>query len=181
MDSSLALGRVTITLHWAVASLMTFQIIGGLIMIDKFYSFYSIHKSIGILALLVIISRVLWRIKKGWPTPVNKLRANEQKLARFIHWVLICGTVAMPLSGMLASGASGYGFGVFDIITFIPINLSTVTPDEVVPYSKFWMDIGYTLHTWIGYTMIAAISLHITGALKHHVVEKDSTLRRMLG
>lgn len=190
MPSTRSFSKTTIFLHWAIALLIVFQLAGGLIMIGKVYSFYPIHKSMGIIAFVIIIARVIWRLREGWPKPAGKRERYELALSKFTHWLLLCCTVVQPIFGMLASGASGHGFGIFNIITFIPANivdthsLETLgyrMPGDVVPYSEFWMHIGYALHSWVGYTMIGAILLHMTGALKHHLFDKDNTLRRMLG
>lgn len=191
MGSTNSLSRKTIVLHWLVALVVFFQLTGGLIMIGKIYTFYYIHKTVGIVALFfLIIPRVLWRLKKGWPTPLHKDQAYQQKLAKLVHWILISATVLMPLCGMLASAASGNGFGIFHFITIVPFNPPAnpealgIPLDELwlhaVPRSEFWADIGYALHTWIGYTMITAIGLHVVGALKHHLFDKDTTIKRML-
>lgn len=190
MQSTRSFSRTTIILHWLVALLVVFQLIGGLAMVGKIYSFYPIHKSMGIIAFLIIIARIAWRFKKGWPEPVGTHQRYELALAKFTHWLLLCCTLAQPLSGMLASGASGHGFGIFNIVTIIPANivdthsLDTLgyrMPGDVVPYSEYWMNIGYALHSWVGYTMIVAIVLHVTGALKHHLFDRDATLKRMVG
>ena len=78
------------------------------------------------------------------------------------------------------SGAGGHGFGVFGLELFAP-NPDPNNPENVLALNQTLAQLGHTLHLWFGYIMIAAISLHIIGAVKHHVVDKDGTLRRMLG
>jgi Cytochrome B561 len=131
-----------------------------------------------------------WRVRKGWPEPVGKHNHYELKLAKITHWILLVGSVAQPIFGMLASGASGHGFGIVKLITLVPANLVETfsldtlgcrLPSDVEPYNKYWMNIGYALHTWIDHIMVVAVVLHSAGAFKHHLFDKDSTLKRMLG
>lgn len=84
----------------------------------------------------------------------------------------------MPVSGLMLSGGSGHGFGVFGL-TLLTSNHSLTNPSVVVPYNEMVASLGFALHQWLGFSMVAVIVLHIVGALKHHVVYKDSTLKRM--
>ncbi|HEY7773066.1 MAG TPA: cytochrome b [Marinagarivorans sp.] len=175
------LGKLTINLHWIVAGAMIGLACAGVLMkYWEVWSLYPIHKSLGILAFVVIITRILWRLKSGWPTPARPYARREQIAAKVTHWVLLITTLLMPLSGMLASGASGHGFGLFGL-TLVPTNHSLATPNEVIPYSEQWANIGYAIHTYAGIVLAAALSLHILGALKHHLLDRDQTLLRMLG
>lgn len=180
MQNTPSINPISIILHWLVALIMIGQLILGMVMIEKFYSFYELHKSVGILSLLLILPRVIWRLWQGWPTPLSLQIGLEQKIAKWVHWGLLLGTLVMPLSGMLASGASGHGFGLFSLVALVPENHSLLNPGEVEPYSQLWMNVGYTVHSWAGYLLSAAIFLHITAALKHHLFDKDDTFRRML-
>lgn len=182
MSSSMSrLSRVTIGFHWVVAIAMISLVAAGFIMkYLEVWFLYPIHKSIGVLALLVVVPRVLWRLKEGWPSPASSYQRHEQLLSKCVHWILIVATVAMPLSGMLLSAASGHGFGVFQVPIF-PANHSPENPAEVVALSETGYAIGAVIHQWLGIILAASVVLHIVGALKHHVVDKDGTLRRMLG
>lgn len=71
--------------------------------------------------------------------------------------------------------------------TFFSFDLLAATSDPANPGENLVIyplldDIGDTIHSFIGETLLpAAIILHIVGALKHHLIDKDSTLLRMLG
>lgn len=175
------LSRISIGFHWAVAITMIGLVLAGFTMkYLEVWFLYPIHKSIGILALLIIVPRVLWRLKEGWPTPASEYQRHEQILSKSVHWVLIIATVAMPLSGLLLSGASGHGFGIFQWELF-PANHSLENPDEVIAFSESGYALGAAIHQWVGFILAASVVLHIAGALKHHFMDKDGTLRRMLG
>lgn len=166
-------------MHWSVAIIILGMLPLGIIMkYTEWYSIYDVHKSLGILALFFILPRVIWRLKQGWPEPINTRVMWEQRLAKAVHWSLLVGTLMMPISGLMASGGSGHGFGVFGL-PLIAENHSAANPEEVIPYSQTLATIGYAVHQWLGFAMVALVVLHIVGALKHHLVYKDDTLKRM--
>lgn len=173
------LSLTTRLLHWVVGLFMIGLITVGIYMDQaSAYDLYPIHKSLGIIALVFILMRVVWRVMKGWPTPVSDYHKHEQMLSKVIHWVLIIGTLLMPISGMMMSGAGGHGLSVFGL----ELLASNHGPDgKTVPLNASVAGFGSEVHGIVGYVLIGAIVLHVAGALKHHVVDKDNTLRRMLG
>jgi len=181
MDQQHQLSKTSVVLHWIVA-LVIISLSGvGLLMSQKeIWFLYRIHKSIGVLIFVVILMRVVWRLRQGWPKPIRQYARYEQALAKLVHWVLIVATVLMPVSGMLMSGVGGHGIAIFGW-QLVAEHHSLNKPDHAEPYSEFWAQVGETGHEIIGYVLIVAIALHIAGALKHHIVDRDATLRRMLG
>lgn len=170
---------VTIALHWIVAGSVVGLIPLGLYMTyTEAWGAYPIHKSIGVLVTPIILARVIWHSKHGRLSPVAKYTNTEIKLAKITHTLLLICTLAMPVSGMLISGASGHGFGIF-AFELVPHKVDA--EGKVVPFSEFWMNVGYAAHHYIGFTIISLILIHIAGALKHHFIDKDSTLKRMIG
>jgi len=181
VDHTHAFSRKTVWLHWLVAVVMLPMLAIGIYMsLAEAYGLYDIHKSIGLLALPLLAARAAWRLRQGWPRPLGRYRASERWLAKAIHWCLLLGTLALPLSGMLYSAASGHGFGIFGV-TLVPANQDPSDPDEVIPYSQLLSVLGETAHEWVGYGLVVILLLHVAGALKHHLVDRDGTLRRMLG
>ncbi len=181
MDTINRLSPITIALHWLVALSIMGLLCLGLYMTEfEQWGLYHIHKSLGILLAFVVLIRVLWRIKSGWLVPAQKYSKWEVSLAKSIHWGLIVSTVLMPVSGMLYSGASGHGFGVFGF-EILHSNHSPDNPSLVIPLSEFWSDVGQRVHGLNGYVLVAAIFIHAAGAIKHHFIDRDSTLSRMFG
>lgn len=178
---SQALDKISIVFHWAVALGFIGVTAIGVYMADgNDYSLYDTHKSLGILLFAVILARVAWRLKKGWPKPVRQYERIEQSLSKAVHWVLILGTVIMPISGMTYSTMSGHGIGIF-AWRFVPDNVDLNAEHGVEVRNAFLDTFAHTTHEIVGYVLIAAIVLHVAGALKHHMIDKDGTLRRMLG
>jgi cytochrome b561 len=181
VDTKEKFSPITITLHWLIAiSIVCLLIVGFYMATAEVWSLYPIHKSFGIVVFVLAIVRILWRIKNGWPIPVRDYPAWEHKLAVLTHWILIIGTVVMPLSGFIFSGAGGYGVEVFGL-TIAPSNPDPVNPGHVIPFNKEMSDGGHEVHELVGLMMAGVILLHVAGALKHHIIDKDRTLLRMLG
>ena len=181
MDTANRLGHITILLHWQIAITIIGLIALGLYMTNfELYDYYDMHKSIGIILSSIIVVRVVWRIKQGWPVPVSNNGKIELFLAKILHWVLMLSTVLMPITGMISSGATGHGFGIFGL-AILKENIDPFNPEKTISLSQFWGGIGEIAHEYLGYILILAIVIHIAGALKHHLIYKDSTLLRMLG
>jgi cytochrome b561 len=181
MDTQDKLSTTTRVLHWLVALIIITMLAVGFYMATfEVWSLFPIHKAFGVIALLIILPRVLWRLKSGWPVTVREYPTWEHKLAVVTHWVLILGTLIMPISGFIFSGAGGHGVDVFGLV-LAPMNPDPTNPHEVIPFNATVADIGHETHEIVGYIMAIAIVLHIAGALKHHIIDKDRTLLRMFG
>lgn len=178
-SSSRSLSPITIGLHWVVGLGCIAMIGVGFFMKNwEVYSLYDTHKSIGVLLLLVIIARVVWRARKGWPKPVSDYTPMEKAASKAAHWGLIIGSLLMPISGFMLSAASGHGVGVFGLRVF-PSRYDA--EGQAVAYSEALYSLGKLMHEFGGYLLAAVIVLHVAGALKHHFIDKDQTLTRMLG
>ena len=181
MSPSDHLTRSTRWMHWLVAILMIGLVSAGLIMSTfELYFLYPIHQSLGMLALLVIVPRVIMRLMQGWPTPVRQYEAQEIILSKVIHWVLLLATLAMPVSGMINNWAGGWGLDIFGL-QLAQAYPNPNKPEEMLVQNETLANIASMMHEYIGYILAAAIVLHVAGALKHHLVDKDRTLLRMLG
>ncbi|CRI64199.1 Fmu, rRNA SAM-dependent methyltransferase (fragment) [Thiocapsa sp. KS1] len=127
-----------------------------------------------------MVLRVAWRIRNGWPKPVGDYTSVEKRVSKLVHWRLIIGTVPMPISGFMMSTMGGHGVHFFggELIARTP---DPANPQEVVALNATLAEAGHALHGWGGYLIIGVVVLHSVGALKHHLIERDGTLRRMLG
>ena len=180
MDTQQTFSPVTIALHWVIAlSIIAMLGVGFYMSINEYYPLYDWHKSFGVLIFLVALVRVWWRIKNGWPVPVREYPKVEHRLAQVTHWILIVGTALMPISGMLYSGLGGWGIKVFGWV-MVAGNKNPAT-GQTEPIHAGLAQLGEFTHEWLGYVLVVAISLHLAGALKHHLFDKDRTLLRMLG
>lgn len=166
-------GVVAITLHWVMALLLIGLLAMGLYMVElpiglQKLKLYGWHKEYGILALMLVLIRIVWRLINT--TPELSLPLLEKLAARAVHWAFYGFMFAMPITGWLITSAAGLPasfFGLFNVPNLIAPNPDLMTLFE-------------TIHKWVGYGLIATIVLHTSAALKHHFINKDDILRRML-
>jgi cytochrome b561/polyisoprenoid-binding protein YceI len=168
-------GAVSQFLHWLIVALIALQAAIGLwgrllpLGVEKL-ALLARHKSIGITILALAALRLVWR----WLNPTPPLPANltpyERFLARFTHTALYVLLFAMPLSGWIMSSARGFPVSWFSLYQL---------PD-LVPKSRMLYEAMVTAHAALAIALALTVALHVAGALKHHFVLKDDTLRRML-
>ena len=175
-DTLAKFSLATVALHWLIAIAMIAMLAFGLYLEDMASSpdkgaLIGLHKSIGILILFFAITRIIWRIQNKFPQPLSKMPNWQAFIAKLTHWVLIVGTVLMPISGVLMSVGGGYSVGVFGW------ELISGTGEK----NEAMSNIGHLLHGLGGKLLILFIVLHAAGAIKHQVIDKDGTLSRMLG
>lgn len=172
-----SLSGTTKLLHIVVALFMITLLTVGIYMSNtETYSLYPIHKSFGAIVLLLALARIFWRVKKGWPTPLGKASKLQLAVAKLVHWLLITATVLYPISGLMMSIAGGHGLSVFGL-ELVAMNFDAA--GEVIAINGTIAGIGHEIHGLLVPVVITAIVLHVAGALKHHVIDKDDTITRM--
>lgn len=174
MNTESAYGSISRLNHWITAALFIGLIALGLYMegLPKGPAkgeLIQIHKGLAIALMALVVFRFAWRFVSPGPAMVHTGKPLEQKLAVAVHALLFLGLVAMPLSGWIMSNAGGHPAGFFGLF-----NLPTL-----VDKSETIREISAAIHGLLGKAMIAVIALHLAGALKHHFVYRDDTLRRM--
>lgn len=180
LDTHSKLSRTTLVLHWIVGIMMIGLLASGIYMEEfEVFALYPWHKSFGVLIVTFVLLRVLWRIKNGWPSHVSNYSNIDKLLARVVHYVLITGTVLMPISGFMMSVMGGHGVDFFGL-EMIARNPDPVNPQEVIALNGTMAGIGHNVHFYAGMAILVGVFLHVAGALKHHVIDKDGTLLRMM-
>ena len=174
-------GGVTKTFHWLTALLILTAIPLGWYANQLPYDtseelaqkalVFSLHKTIGITAFAVAVLRILWAISQPKPGLLNADKPAEAGLAETVHWLLYGSLVLVPLTGWIHHAASS---------GFAPIWWPFGQDLPFVPKDETLSGVFAGLHIVTKWVLIAAIGLHIAGALKHHVIDRDATLRRML-
>jgi cytochrome b561 len=171
-------GTVAKLLHWIGAALIVTMLCLGLIMVHagiatgpKFDA-YQLHKSTGFLVLAVMLARGLWRMTNSPPAPPDGMRPWERRLALALHlglYVLILGMIA---SGWLMVSASPLPMPAHLPLGFTVPNLTG--PNALIEAR------AKVTHEILSKLVIAALVLHVAGALKHHFIDHDGVLSRML-
>ncbi|MDQ2077004.1 cytochrome b [Marinimicrobium sp. ABcell2] len=174
------LSRPTIAFHWLTAiTILGLMGLGFYMANTNTNSLYPLHKALGALSLLLILPRVVWRLREGWPKPLEPHKKREITAARTVHWVLLIAMVGMPVSGVIMSATNGYGLSIFGLDVF-PRVPDPANPGAVLIPSPFWDTLTRWVHEWLSYLLAGAVAIHIAAAIKHHFFNKDHTLRRML-
>lgn len=132
---------------------------------------FSAHKTFGVAVFFVASARILWALSQPKPGLLNADHKVESFLAELVHWLLYASLVIVPLSGWIHHAAS-QGFAPI----WWPLGQSL----PLVPKSPGVEHLFGVLHWWATKLLVASVLLHIAGALKHHFVDRDPTLRRML-
>ena len=155
--SSIPLSLTTRLLHWSVALLMIGLTLLGYLMVKfEIWDLYALHKSLGVIALVLILPRAIIRLGKGWPTPVRQYPVYEALAAKAIHWGLLVSTLLIPVSGLCYSGAAGRGVALFGWF-IIPMNPDINDPANVIPYSESIRDIAHAVHVYLPYIMLVLL------------------------
>ncbi|MBF0281964.1 MAG: cytochrome b [Zetaproteobacteria bacterium] len=174
-NGSTTYGSIAISLHWLMAILIFSMFALGLWMVDLnyYHPWYhdaaELHKSMGILLFLLLLFRFTWRFRNPIPKPLGK--AWENSLASLVHRSHYLLLFAIAITGYFIPTANGVGIDLFNLIT-IPATLS---------FSKTEVDLIGELHQAIAWSIVILALLHAGAAMKHHFIDKDATLIRMLG
>lgn len=169
-------GLISILLHWLVALTVFGLVALGLWMVElNYYSpWYKLapywHKSIGLSLTAVLVARLLWRLTNPHPRTLPSHRRWEVRLAHAVHALIYFMLFTILASGYLISTAKGEGISLFGWFE-VPAIISGI---------KGQADIAGTVHYWAAISMLALVALHALGAFKHHLIDRDITLVRML-
>jgi cytochrome b561/polyisoprenoid-binding protein YceI len=180
-NSDRSFGTVTRVFHWLTALLILTAIPLGVIANQLPYDtsealavkaqLFSVHKTLGVAAFLLGLGRIIWALFERHPAPLHPERRAELTLASAVHWLLYISLVAVPLSGWVHHAA---------VTGFAPILWPFGQTLPFVPQSEAVGSAAGAAH-WVFTKLLGlAILLHIAGALKHHLIDKDATLLRML-
>jgi len=176
-NSAAKYGSLSITLHWLVAAAVYGMFALGLWMVTLGYydTWYhkapELHKSIGITLFAVMIVRVVWRFVSPPPKPLSSYSPLVRYSAITAHLLLYGVLFAILITGYLISTAEGKPINVFGILP-VPALFSGLGEQA---------DLAGEIHLWLAWSVVILSGLHALAALKHHFIDRDITLKRMLG
>lgn len=173
--SANAYTRTAKTLHWLMAVLLFGLLALGFYMHDLPLSpeklqLYSYHKWAGVTAFALVFVRLAWRIAHRPPALPASMPKVMQLAAHGGHLLLYVLMLAIPLSGWLMSSAKGFQTVWFGVLPL---------PD-LLDKDKALGDQLAFVHQSLNFLFIAVLAGHIGAALKHHFIDKDDILTRML-
>lgn len=176
MTANLRYTGVAIALHWLMAILIVATFLLGLTMVDMpgitpaKLKYFNWHKWMGVTVLALAALRLLWRLTHKAPPLPPGMPVWQRIAAESTHVALYALMFAVPLSGYFYSLASGYKvvyLGLYPLPVLIDPN------PALKPFFK-------TLHYVLNIGMAAVVAGHIAAALKHHYIDRDDILKRML-
>jgi cytochrome b561 len=167
-------GIISRGLHWLIAILVLGMLFAGVtldLLPDGAVKGFaiSLHKSFGVVVGLLMGMRLVWRIYNPRPMPLSR-HALENYLADVVHVFLYTLLFLQPLVGILMSQAFGFPVKVFGLFT-----LPTMVWQSP-QLGRFFLE----CHAVIAVVLTLTIVVHVGAALKHHFMDRDRTLLRML-
>jgi cytochrome b561/polyisoprenoid-binding protein YceI len=163
-----------IVLHWTLALLLAFQLGLGWRLEDlpkgvAQFTAFQLHKSVGILILLLSLARLVVRFTKPRPLPAADKPA-AMLLAKAVHGLLYVAMIGGPLAGWVLASTG-------------KVRLQTMLFGTVhwpnLPLGPAWNEPADAIHTALAWLLAGLIALHVAGALRHHWLRRDY-LGRML-
>lgn len=167
--------RGAIVFHWTIAVLIALNFAAAWIADDMPRQDKQIimgnHKAIGITILVLAVLRVIWRLTHRPPPRVETLQRWEVLLAKVVHTAFYVLMIAIPLAGWAMSSIAARPVNFFGLFTVPMLPLGS---DKAVG------GVFHDLHEQGATLMLVLLALHVAGALKHHFIDRDGTMRRML-
>jgi cytochrome b561 len=172
-NTTRAWGTLSKSLHWIIVLLILCQpfianyadSLSGAAKIGPL----ALHKSLGITVLGLAIIRLVWRLLNPVPS-TSGLKTWERVLARLSHLLLYALIFAMPLTGWMMSSARNFPVSWFNLVQL----------PNLVPPGRETYELMHDLHGALFAALVLVALLHVAGALKHHFLDKNDVLKRML-
>lgn len=164
--------------HWVtvpllVAALATGFTIGHIADPSKM-AFYAIHESLGLTMLFVALMRVAWRGFNPPPPPPAGAPPWMQLAGNMTHALLYAALIFQPLLGFFTTNAFGFPqAGATAYLGFVDL-------PKFMDANEGLAKVLLTLHSIIGWSLLALIPLHVAAAIFHHAIRRDGTLLRMI-
>jgi cytochrome b561 len=179
-------GAVAMTFHWVIALAILTNITLGYLMDDpaqlgqmQRFALFQFHKSIGLTILVLSLLRLGWRLIHKAPPLSPHLSTLERVSAHAVHWLFYGLMIGVPFLGWAAVSVAPIGIPTLWFTLFrvphLPY-LGTLPRAQKLPLA----DIFNTVHTFLAYSFLMLLALHVAGALKHQFWDRDNELGRMV-
>jgi cytochrome b561 len=180
LNSPAGYGALTKLFHWLIALLIVLQYTSANIMLRtpagattlglSQDTYYNWHKSLGLVALLIVLARLANRQMGELPPWAPTLTPLEQRIIHRTEQLLYGALLVMPLSGFLYVMAGNYGvllFGLWDL------------PNPIGP-APLTAEIALWVHVACSMLMLLLLGTHLGLVLGHHFGLRDRLIHRML-
>lgn len=171
--------KVAITLHWLIALMIIGQLASGKIMMAMAgsplkFELFQLHKSFGIIILLLSLLRLVWRLTHKAPPLPDTMPKHEKLAAKISHIGFYGLMIGIPLSGwaMVSAAPIQITTKIFKVVKW---------PDlPLIERSEGLEKIFSETHEIMGILIAVLLVVHIGAALKHHFKDKDDVMTRMV-
>jgi cytochrome b561 len=160
---------VAILFHWSMALLIIVNLVIGFF--HDAIGGMPIHKATGLTLLALAAFRIMWRVTHRPPSLPTDIPTWQRRISVLVHWTFYALMVAMPLTGwIMVSNAETLRpltwFWLFDL-PYLTIDHGAYAPAKQG-------------HLIMAFLFAGLLIVHIAAALKHHLIDRDSVLQRML-
>jgi cytochrome b561 len=163
--------------HWLTAFLVLAMLAIGWAMTDGTLNrtLFTWHKSIGVTILVLTGLRLGWRLMNP-PPPLPAHMPNWQcKVAHATHWALYAFLIVMPLSGWMIVTAFGSNIVVYGLLPLPDFPFLSGLPNKATMVERLG-----DVHAALAFVLAGLLALHIGAALKHHFIDRDGVLLRIM-
>lgn len=175
LDNNQKYGLISKFFHWLSApTIIALYVLGKWMEdLDYYHEWYHsaphIHKSIGILLAFLTLCRVAWKVLTPSPTPIEQHSKNIQRLSRWVHTAMYVLLIIAIGSGYLISTADGRSIDIFNLFSIASLG-------ELFEQQE---DIAGFIHEQATNGLILLAIIHIVGAIKHLLIDRDNTFSRI--
>lgn len=162
-------------LHWLMAVLVLLTIPAGLVMVQPGLerglqnALFLYHKNVGVLLILLVVLRAIWRWQNPPPPLPATLPALQARIAGAVHGALYVLLVVVPVAGYVRVRAGGFPVESMDALGL----------PGLVPRSDALAAVAKTVHYGTGLLLAAVIAAHVGAALYHGLIKRDGVVARM--
>ncbi|MEO1681042.1 MAG: cytochrome b [Pseudomonadota bacterium] len=179
-NSSRGYGTPTKIFHWLIVLLFALQYVGGNIMTSIDFNssyagistntYFNWHKSLGLVALIVAVLRLINRQLGELPPWASTLSTGERNFVHRVEQVFYLAMFIMPITGWLYVMWGNYGVNLFGVWEM----------PRPLPRDNTLRDVAKWAHIAAGWVLLAAIVGHVSLVLWHQLIKKDRLLKRMM-
>jgi cytochrome b561 len=174
MTKTLQYGTTAKFFHWSIVALLVVQYLIGWFMPDihrdmKPGDAMTLHISIGIVILTLIVLRFVWRLTHPI-APESSLPTWQRVTSEGVHWLLYALVLVTTLTGWAFASFRGWSISLFFAI---PLPMLSAEGSET------GRAIG-RLHETMEWALLIVIAVHVSAALLHVFYYRDRVMQRML-
>ncbi|MEE2525235.1 cytochrome b [Hyphobacterium sp. HN65] len=180
---------VALTLHWILAILLVGMVFFGWqaddaraallagdesVTLEEVLFLFNWHKTVGLLVIVLSLGRLGWRLTHPAPPLPDGMKPWERVVAKATHWAFYALMIGLPLGGWLAASTAS------DADTGLLFNMASLPIPALTGENESLHEIVAFMHSKGAWALLILLGLHVLAGLKHHFVDRDDVLARMV-